>query len=255
MAELSAGQACGDGRAAARRDRRRPLIGVTASARRGRHMWWLNRLALARAGARAKLITAARPFPVERLDGLVIGGGDDIEGALYGLAEPAPKVRIDPERDALELRALEWAAVCDLPVLGICRGSQMINVHRGGSLHSDIYEVYAGAARLRTVLPRKSVTLEPGSRLRRILGEDSCRVNALHHQSVDRPGRGVELVAHDEAGVVQALEVPACRFMLGVQWHPEWLVLDRHQQALFRALVAAARAAVGARAAAQEPRS
>lgn len=236
-----------------RRHARRPLIGVTASARRGRHMWWLNRLALGRAGARARLITASRPFPVERLDGLVIGGGDDIEGALYGLAEAEPTVRIDPERDALELRALEWAAGSDLPVLGICRGSQMINVHRGGSLHSDIHEVYLEAPRLRTVLPRKRVSLEPGSRLRAILGEDSCRVNALHHQSVDRAGRGVRLVAHDEAGIVQGLEVPACRFMVGVQWHPEWLVFDRHQQALFRALVQAARAAEGA--AAQEPRS
>lgn len=219
----------------------RPLIGVTGSARRGRAMWWFNRLAVARAGGRAVRITPATPYPLERLGALVVGGGDDIDAALYGLSPRAPTVRIDPERDALELRALDGAERLDLPVLGICRGAQMINVHRGGTLHTDIHAVYREAPRLRTILPRKTVRIRSGSRLAGILEIERCRVNALHQQSVDRLGVGLRQVAEDEAGIVQAIEVPAEPFLLGVQWHPEFLVADRHQQGLFRALVAAVR--------------
>ena len=202
-------------------------------------MWAANRLALRRGGAQAIRITADEPYPIDQLHAIVIGGGDDIDGALYGSA--APTVRIDPERDKLELRVLDCAAKLGLPVLGICRGSQMINVHRGGTLYTDIYEVYEKAPRMRTILPRKTVTIEPNSRLRSILGLDKCRVNALHHQSIDRPGEGVRAVAHDKHRIVQAVEVEDAHFLLGVQWHPEFLIADRHQQCLFRALIEAAR--------------
>lgn len=220
----------------------KPLqIGVTASTRGGRFMWAANRLAISRAGARAVRITPDRPYPIDQLDGLVIGGGDDIDGALYGSAAAAPTIRIDPERDKLELRVLDCAAKLGLPVLGICRGSQMINVYRGGTLHTDIYEVYEKAPRMRTVLPRKTILIEPDSRLRSILRQDKCRVNALHHQSIAQPGSGIRPVAHDKEGIVQAVEATDAPFLLGVQWHPEFLITDRHQQCLFRALVEAAR--------------
>ncbi|MBP2295661.1 gamma-glutamyl-gamma-aminobutyrate hydrolase family protein [Azospirillum rugosum] len=217
----------------------RPLIGVTASVHGSRIAWWANHLALRRAGARAVRITARSPFPIDRLDGLVVGGGDDIDATLYG-ETARPHIRIDPERDRLELNALDCAARRDLPVLGICRGSQMINVHRGGSLHTDIHEIYLEAPRLRTVLPRKRIRIEPDSGLYRILGIAECRVNALHHQAVDRLGEGLRVVARETAGVVQGIEAAAHPFLIGVQWHPEYLVTDDRQQALFRTLVAAA---------------
>jgi putative glutamine amidotransferase len=220
----------------------KPRIGVTASSRGGRLTSLFNRLALARAGASAVRITARETYPIERLDGLVIGGGDDIHPARYGHAvEPA--ARVDPERDALELRVLDEAQRLALPVLGICRGAQMINVHRGGTLHADIHAVYVEAPRMRTPLPRKAVTIAPASRLHAILELESCRVNALHHQSVDRLGENLRAVAHDGSGIIQGIEGQGPGFLLGVQWHPELLVLDRHQQNLFRALVAAARQA------------
>jgi putative glutamine amidotransferase len=218
----------------------RPLIGVTASSRGGRSMWWFNKLALKRAGARAVRITAEEPFPIERLDGVVIGGGDDIDAILYGGAFN-PVVRIDPARDALELRVLDWVARLCLPTLGICRGAQMINVHRGGTLYTDIHEIYVRAPRMRTVLPRKTVDIDPASRLRAVLGIERCRVNALHHQSIAEPGDGVTIVAHDAFGIVQGIEVRECPCLYGVQWHPEFLVFDRHQQNLFRVLADAAR--------------
>jgi putative glutamine amidotransferase len=151
-----------------------------------------------------------------------------------------PDVRIDPDRDQLELRLLRSALPAELPVLGICRGSQMINVSLGGSLHTDIHEVYEMAPRMRTVLPKKTVSVVAGSRLDRILTCNPCRVNALHHQSIDRLGRGLKIVAQDESGIVQAIEGDGPSFLVGVQWHPELLFWKSPQQRLFSAFAAAA---------------
>ena len=115
----------------------------------------------------------------------------------------------------------------------------MINVALGGTLHTDIHALYVEAPRMRTVLPKKTVHIEPGSRLHRITGCNPCRVNALHHQSVDRVGRGLTVVARDEAGIVQAVEGTGATFLVGVQWHPELLVFSKPQQRLFAALAAA----------------
>ncbi|HYF53230.1 MAG TPA: gamma-glutamyl-gamma-aminobutyrate hydrolase family protein [Salinarimonas sp.] len=218
----------------------RPLVGVTTSRRGGWRAYLMHRLALWRAGARAVRLVAGDPPPREALDGLIIGGGDDIGAELYG-GTVLPDVRVDPDRDALELRVLREALPQGVPVLGICRGAQMINVSLGGSLHTDIHAVYVEAPRMRTVLARKMVAIEPGSRLDRILRCNPCRVNALHHQSVDRLGRGLRVVARDESGIVQAIETMEDRFLLGVQWHPELLVTRQPHQRLFAALVEAAR--------------
>ena len=218
----------------------RPLIGITASAHGARISSWFNRMAVWRAGGRPVRITTTEPFPFDRLDGLVIGGGDDIDTTLYG-ETAQPKIRIDPDRDRLEMQALDIGERRSLPVLGICRGSQMINVHRGGSLHVDIHEIYEAAPRMRTVLPRKRVTIVPESCLYRILGLSECRVNALHHQSVNRVGDGLRVVARERSGIVQGIEAPGHPFLMGVQWHPEYLVADPRQQNLFRTLVEAAK--------------
>jgi putative glutamine amidotransferase len=173
----------------------------------------------------------------------VIGGGDDIGAEIYG-GKVIPDVRLDPERDKIELALLKAALPAQLPVLGICRGSQMLNVALGGTLHTDIYEVYVQAPKMRTVLPRKRVSIETGSRLDRILRCNPCQVNALHHQSVDRLGQGLIIAARDENGIVQAVESETAPFLLGVQWHPELLVWKKPQQRLFAALVEAARETV-----------
>lgn len=218
---------------------RRPLIGVTTSDRKSQLAWFFDWLAVWRNGGRAVRLSPGRSNDPDRLDGLIIGGGDDIEAHLYdGVLQM--DVRVDPARDRLELSLLERLAPEGKPVLGICRGSQMINIFLGGSLHQDIHMVYEHTPRLRTVLPRKTVIIEAGSKLGHIMGIGECRVNSLHHQSVDRLGEGLRIVAHEASGVVQGVERPDHPFMIGVQWHPEFLVFTRAQQRLFRALIAAA---------------
>jgi putative glutamine amidotransferase len=218
----------------------KPRIGVTTSRRGGWRSLIMNQFALMRAGAKAVRFVAGDKITLEGLSGLIIGGGDDIGAELYG-GTPVPDVRIDPARDALEVALLGQALSVRMPVLGICRGAQILNVHLGGSLHTNIQGVYENAPKMRTVLPRKTVTLAKESHLARLLQCNPCRVNALHHQSIDAVGKGLRIVGRDEAGVVQAIETTGNDFLIGVQWHPELLVFSRPQQRLFKALDVAAR--------------
>lgn len=225
----------------------RPVIGVTGGRGRGRISWLCAAFSLWLHGARAVRITAPKdshapfdPAVVAGLDGLVIGGGDDIGATIYG-AEPTPDVRLDPARDALELSALKTLWERKIPILGICRGSQMLNIFAGGNLHQDIYTAFAEVPMIHTPLPRKHVTLESGTRLEAVIGRGTVTVNALHHQSVDRLGDGFRVAARDEYGIVQATEHQGSVFRVGVQWHPEFLFYRRAHRRLFAALVTAAR--------------
>ena len=221
----------------------RPKIGVTLSARRNIWIWFLHRLAILRSGGVPVKITPECPKgSTKGLDGLVVGGGDDISFQLEE-GELNPNVRYDPARDRLEKTLLEDAFARDLPVLGICRGAQMINVVRGGTLYKDVSEISDKAPKGRMLLPRKIVLPRRGTLLARIMECARCRVNALHHQSVRKPGDGVHIVAHDTEDIVQAIEVPEAKYTVGVQWHPEMLPFSRSHMNLFRSLVAASSAA------------
>ncbi|WP_168012039.1 gamma-glutamyl-gamma-aminobutyrate hydrolase family protein [Halomonas salinarum] len=215
----------------------RPLIGITTSDRKSRLAWFFDWLAVWRHGGRPLRLSPSRPVP-EKLDGLIIGGGDDIEAKLYG-GEVQLDVRVDPDRDALELDLLERFIPTHCPVLGICRGAQLINVYLGGTLDADIYTTYEGLKRRRTVLPRKTVDIVADSLLHRILDVSWCRINSLHHQAVQEAGDGIAIVARDRDGLVQGIESRKHDFLIGVQWHPEWLIFNRPQQRLIRALVKA----------------
>lgn len=225
---------------------RRPLIGVTTSSRSGWRIFPLVNLNLWLAGGRGVRWGAGRPADLSGVDGLVIGGGDDISPELYG-GEVRLTARLDPERDALE-RALAEAAMSEgIPVLGICRGAQMLNVALGGSLHRDAWDAYPDARFVRTILPRRDVEIVPESQLAAHAGHAPMRVNALHTQAVLRLGAGLRVAARDSAGMVQAIERRSDPFALGVQWHPEHLFYARRQRAIFRAFVTAAKARAGGR--------
>ncbi|WP_204162064.1 gamma-glutamyl-gamma-aminobutyrate hydrolase family protein [Rathayibacter sp. VKM Ac-2803] len=176
---------------------------------------------------------------VDRLDGLIVCGGKDIDPARYG-QEPHPETDAPrPERDAWEDLLVSAALESDVPFLGICRGAQLLNVSLGGTLHQHLPDL-VGDRRYQAgggVFSHVDVAVEPESRLRGLLGEDSVRAQVYHHQAVDRVADGLEVAARTADGTIEALEVPGRRFALGVQWHPEE---DASDARLFTGLVAAA---------------
>src|SRR6056297_1770274 len=232
----------------------RPRIGVTGPDRGGAAAWLFSALAVWRAGGRPVRIRPSRKVSIEQLDGLIVGGGADVSPALYGehrhlpmreLSDPGAfgwrralgfvlfpllwlmrwlltkeRGRLDPARDELEQTLIGQALERQLPMLGICRGMQLINVALGGTLHQSLEGFYDEYPAIRSVLPRKRVVLEAGSRLADILGGPTCRVNALHRQAIDRLGTGLVSAAVEPSGVVQAFEATGDRWLIGVQWPP-----------------------------------
>lgn len=254
--------------------RARPIIGITGPDQGGTSAWWFTAWAVRRAGGKPLRIRPSRPHPIDSVDGLIIGGGADVSPDLYG-AEPLPKLDalkdqgmlgwrrlagivlfpllflirrllttktsgLNHDRDALEKPLIAQALEREIPLLGICRGMQLLNVAAGGSLHQDIEGFYEEHPAIRSVLPRKKIEIEADSRLAAILVTTRLRVNALHSQAIDELGEDLRISAREASGVVQAIEHSTQRFALGVQWHPEYLPQRPEQRALFRQLVLAA---------------
>lgn len=180
-------------------------------------------------GAAVYLPLGSEPDTVAaRVDGLVLTGGTDVDPARYGADAGAIAMPSDPARDADELALLDAVLGRGRPVLAICRGAQLVNVGRGGTLHRHLPDHAVGRDH--------PVDLTPGSALARLHGPTTI-VNSLHHQSVDRLGRDLVATAHAGDGVVEGVEWPG-HDLLGVQWHPEQMP---GPQPVFEWLVDAAR--------------
>lgn len=152
-----------------------------------------------------------------------------------------PAWTLDPARDHLEFQLIDQAVRKNLPLLGICRGAQLLNVYFRGTLHQDLGAFYCEEPNPSSLFPVKKVVIAPGSRLAAVLGVNTLRINALHHQAVNTPGRGIVIVAREANGVVQAIESRQEDFVIGVQWHPEYLPQHPEQRRLFQSLVQHAR--------------
>ncbi|MFD3535727.1 gamma-glutamyl-gamma-aminobutyrate hydrolase family protein [Streptomyces sp. NPDC058664] len=207
----------------------KPLIGVTTYLDQARWGVWEMRAALLPApyprlvqesGGLAAMLPPDRPAAaaavVARLDGLVVAGGADVEPVRYG-AEPDPRTGPPArERDSWELALIDAALASGTPLLGICRGMQLLNVALGGTLvqHLDGHVEAVG------VIGRHAVKPVPGSRYASLVPE-LTEVPTYHHQAVDRLGTGLAASAYAEDGTVEAVELAAPAWALGVQWHPE----------------------------------
>jgi putative glutamine amidotransferase len=186
---------------------------------------------------------------VDRLAGICLSGGPDLDPAAYE-AEPDPHLGpVEPDLDAFEFEVARHADQLGIPILGICRGCQAMNVARHGTLHQHLPDVTDGSVKHRQREtgrePTHTVRIEPGSGLAEVVGTEELDVNSFHHQAVDRLGRGLKAVAWSSDGVVEAIENEDGQLYLGVQWHAETLVHFERHAALFAALVEAA--AAGAR--------
>lgn len=163
-------------------------------------------------------------------DGILFSGGNDLDPSSYGAPASPDAKDTSPRRDQQELLLFKWALEDNKPILAICRGMQLMNVALGGSLHQDISASVPDAHNHAASADREdfshlvhTLSIDSKSDLAKIIGSLKVPTNGLHHQAVDSLGEGIIATAHAEDGVVEAIEIPAKRFMIGVQSHPEAL--------------------------------
>lgn len=171
-------------------------------------------------------------------DGVVVTGGHDIDPVLYA-AQPEVEPRYDSARDQLEMAVIDLALTKSLPVLGICRGAQLLNVYRGGTLYQALHDQREKTSHRWTLLPLKTLCIRPQTWLAAFMRSQTARINSLHNQAIKETGAGFQVSGTDLDGIVQAIEDPDYNFLIGVQWHPEFLLLLKRQRRLFKALVQA----------------
>jgi putative glutamine amidotransferase len=247
----------------------RPLIGVTVSEIRRKEdvqrvpqgepaqtemtLGMAYMRAVERAGglpvALSPLATMNVDSLLDHLAALLLTGGPDLDPSCYG-AEPHPELGpTDRGVDLFELDLCRSAYERRMPILGICRGAQVLNVARNGTLHQHLRDVNGGAVEHRQPTPGDHVTHEvrvaPDSALAQTTGGGPVKVNSFHHQAIDRLGLGLRAVAWANDGLIEALEGTDERFVMGVQWHAETLVDQAEHLALFECLVEAARISDG----------
>jgi len=182
-----------------------------------------------------------------RLDGIILSGGDDIDRALFN-GEEHPRIgKPDPIRDQCEITLARMAVAKKKPILGICRGIQLLNVALGGDLYTHIEDQHPARVKhdYYPEPPRDlishPVAINENSKLFEILGEREIPVNSLHHQGVKTLAPQLVATAHAPDGLIEAAEIPNHPFAIAVQWHPEWIPEEPASQALFKAFVEAAK--------------
>ena len=169
------------------------------------------------------------------IDGFLLSGGQDIDPVRYGEAITFGKSEeLAPGREEVEYLIISFARMYDVPVLGICRGMQMINVAFGGKLYQDLDEESSRKGHWQTEdysKPTHDVLIEPGTKLHGVLGTDRAKVNSMHHQGIRELAPGLVASAHDDTGLIEAVESPDLTFMIGVQWHPEFFAREGQSMA------------------------
>ncbi|WP_375204983.1 gamma-glutamyl-gamma-aminobutyrate hydrolase family protein [Hyphococcus sp.] len=222
----------------------KPVIGITKPTRGDNLAYGAIWLAVRMAGGEPLRVTARHPHTDKWISGFVLGGGSDVYPELYD-GQPHPEGDYDRERDRMERFWAQRARDERLPVLGICRGAQLLNVVNGGTLHANIAEAFPDVDYPSTlpghIFYRKTIEIDGGSLLRRIIGARKRRVNSIHKQAIDKVGHGLVATAREANGLIQAIEDPESDFYLGVQFHPEFLTYRKGDMRIFKALVEAAR--------------
>jgi len=223
-----------NGSASSSEARSRPVVGITTYVTPAKWGYWELEAVLVpaqyvqaveHAGGRPLLVPpseAGLEETLDAVDALIFSGGSDLEPEMYGQDAHTETSGIVRERDEAELALLSAALERDMPVLAICRGSQVLNVALGGDLVQHLPEVVGDEKHMHTpgVFADHDVEVEPGTRIAELLG-DRARVKSHHHQGLGQLGEGLVTTAHAEDGTIEAVEDPSRRFALGVLWHPE----------------------------------
>lgn len=242
--------------------RRRPLIGITSGEIHNKIQTW-SPVTYGQSHTYVQSIIAAGGMPVilplttdnsllgnyvRLLDGLLLAGGNDIDPRRYGQPPASSTTDYSDLRDTAELAMLRRALAAHKPILAICRGMQLLNVHLGGTLHQDLQRTHPGldhdgSSKLRTLVDLShTLQIKPGSRLSSIIGPKDIGANAHHHQAVDQLGSGLHAVAWAADGIIEGIELAEYPYAVAIQAHPESLTqVEPRWGTLFASFVAAAR--------------
>lgn len=235
-----------------------PIIGITTSRQLSEHGYPLLTIteayvaALARSGACPVLIPLGLTEDrldalLDRIDGILFSGGGDVHPDRYNSLLHPLVANVDHDRDRVEVFLLNASLQKNLPILGICRGLQLMNIAMGGTIYEDILDQRPDSIQ-HSYFPGKprdylahSVEIAHKSRLAQILEKQTAQVNSLHHQGIKDLAPGLKASAFASDGLIEAFEISDYRFGLAVQWHPEWLPEEANMDILFRELIQAAR--------------
>lgn len=227
----------------------KPIIGVTSPLQGGRLLWICTQWMIRIHGGIAQKITPGQPLDMTQYNGFVISGGGDIHPKRYHESVQQPDMVFDDARDALEYDVIHYALDACKPVLGICRGMQMMNVALGGSLHQEAKDVLDNFLpndnMMSKIVGRRHITVDVHSQLKDIMGNDThYYVNSIHHQAIKEVATLLRVVSKEDNGLIQAIEhaPPYKGFFIGVQWHPELMPHALHARRLFRAFICASNA-------------
>jgi putative glutamine amidotransferase len=170
-------------------------------------------------------------------EGLILLGGEDISPKLYNMPKSKFTKNINYERDLIELFLIKKALKKNIPILGICRGMQLINIYFGGTLYQDLFSL--NIKHFNTNFPTKTIKIVKNSALYNILKKTKIKVNSIHHQAINKLGKNLKISAFDKNNIPYAIESSSYKFLLGLQWHPEYIAYTDSSKKIFNAFAKA----------------
>ncbi|MGM0598144.1 MAG: gamma-glutamyl-gamma-aminobutyrate hydrolase family protein [Myxococcota bacterium] len=219
----------------------KPIIGITRGIEDPRFPWLAIAAGVIMGGGIPQKITPLKTDKLSKCAGIILSGGSDIHPSFYGEKVQQGK-SYDLQRDQFEFDLMGLILKKQLPVLGICRGMQMLNIARGGTLYQEVDSQFddfvANTTLWKKIIARREVLLQSDSCLNRALQQNTLQVNSLHHQAVNKLGTGFKITAREKGGLIQAIEsISPLPFILGVQWHPEYILHKKGGHKIFKLLI------------------
>ncbi len=215
----------------------KPLIGICLPDKGNLFAYIFIKLNLKLQGAYSiRLRPSKNNVKFEKLDGLILSGGNDIDPTLYGGDKEAHNTPLDKKRDAFELKMIDNAYKKRIPILGICRGAQLINIYFEGTLYPKILDLDEYIIHRNSVFPIKSAIIKRISKLFSITKKKEVVINSIHNQAINEVGEDLKVSAC-YYNIIEAIEKEDYPFLLGVQWHPEYLIYIKEHRLIFKKLV------------------
>jgi putative glutamine amidotransferase len=216
---------------------KKPLIGVCLPNKGNFFAYLFIKFNLRVQGAYCiRLRPSKKNLKFQRIDGLVLSGGSDIDPTLYGADKDAHNTPLDAKRDAFELEMIDKAYKKKIPILGICRGAQLINIYFHGTLYPTILDLDEYIIHKNSIFPIKSIIIKKLSNLFSITHKKEVVVNSIHNQAIHKVGEDLKVTACHEK-IIEAIEKEDYPFLLGVQWHPEYLIYLKEHREIFKSFV------------------